>query len=70
MIGFVHAAQRRGDGIVIIVTGKGRVGEGALKRALPGWLDGREVRPLISGFAQAHRDHGGAGAYYVFLKRG
>jgi DNA-nicking Smr family endonuclease len=27
------------------------------------------VRSLISGFVQAHRDHGGAGAFYVFLKR-
>jgi DNA-nicking Smr family endonuclease len=70
VIGFLHAAQRRGDGVVIIVTGKGRVGEGVLKRSLPGWLGAHEVRPLISGFAQAHRDHGGAGAFYVFLKRG
>jgi DNA-nicking Smr family endonuclease len=70
LIGFLNAAHRSGDGVVIIVTGKGRVGEGVLKRALPSWLEAREVRPLISGFAQAHRDHGGVGAFYVFLKRG
>jgi DNA-nicking Smr family endonuclease len=70
LISFLNAAHRRGDGVVIIVTGKGRVGEGVLKRALPSWIEARDVRPLISGFAQAHRDHGGAGAFYVFLKRG
>jgi DNA-nicking Smr family endonuclease len=40
-----------------------------LKRRLPEWLAERDLRPLVSGFAQAHRAHGGEGAYYVFLKR-
>lgn len=66
---FLRAAQARGDRYVIIVTGVGRGGEGVLKRALPEWLAARDVRALISGYAQAHRQHGGAGAFYVFLKR-
>ena len=66
---FVQAAHARGDRAIIIVTGVGRGGEGVLKRALPGWLGARGVRGLIAGFAQAHRSHGGAGAFYVFLKR-
>lgn len=69
LVRFLHAAQRRGDATVIVVTGKGRAGEGALKRAFPSWLASAEIRPLISGFAQAHQNHGGAGAFYVFLKR-
>ncbi len=67
---FLSGAQRRGDRTVIVVTGVGRGGEGVLKRALPQWLAEREIRTLIAGFAQAHRSHGGAGAFYVFLKRG
>ena len=66
---FVRAAHARGARAIIIVTGVGRGGEGVLKRALPGWLSAPDVRALISGFAQAHRSHGGAGAFYVFLKR-
>lgn len=66
---FLVAARRRGDQTVIVVTGVGRAGQGVLRALLPEWLAAPDLRPLISGFAQAHRSHGGAGAYYVFLKR-
>lgn len=66
---FLRAAQGRGESTVIVVTGVGRGGEGVLKRRLPEWLAAREVRALVSGYAQAHRAHGGAGAFYVFVKR-
>jgi DNA-nicking Smr family endonuclease len=66
---FLAAAQRRGETTVIVVTGKGRAGEGMLKRRFPEWLADRDIRPLISGYAPAHRQHGGGGAFYVFLKR-
>lgn len=66
---FLHRAHKRGDRAVIVVTGAGRGGEGVLKRMLPSWLALKEIRPLISGYAPAHRSHGGAGAFYVFLKR-
>ncbi len=67
---FLRAAAKRGDRTVIVITGAGRGGEGVLKRALPEWLAASDLRALVSGFAQAHRSHGGAGAFYVFLKRG
>ncbi len=66
---FLRAARRRGDRTVVVITGVGRTGEGVLKRRLPEWLSSNELRPIVSGFAQAHRMHGGAGAYYIFLKR-
>jgi DNA-nicking Smr family endonuclease len=34
---------------------------------LPDWLHAN--RALVTGFAPAHRAHGGAGATYVFLRR-
>jgi DNA-nicking Smr family endonuclease len=40
-----------------------------LKRRLPDWLTEPALRAVVSGFAPAHRKHGGAGAWYVFLKR-
>lgn len=67
---FLHAAYARGDRTVIVITGVGRAGQGVLKQRLPAWLAARELRAIVSGFAEAHRTHGGAGAYYVFLKRG
>lgn len=67
---FLAARRARGDRTVIVITGVGRGGEGVLKRRLPEWLGERDIRPLVSGYAPAHRSHGGAGAFYVFLKRG
>lgn len=66
---FLRAAQSRGDRTVIVITGMGRGGEGVLKRRLPEWLAERDIRALISGYAPAHRAHGAAGAFYVFIKR-
>jgi DNA-nicking Smr family endonuclease len=66
---FLHRAQQRGDRAVIVVTGVGRGGEGVLKRMFPGWLAAKDIRPLVAGYAPAHRSHGGAGAFYVFIKR-
>jgi len=66
---FLYVAQSRGDSVVIVITGVGRGGEGVLKRRLPEWLAERDLRPLTTGYAPAHRSHGGAGALYVFIKR-
>lgn len=66
---FLHASQKRGARTVIVITGVGRMGEGVLKRRLPEWLAGKDLAAIVSGFAKAHRAHGGDGAYYVFLRR-
>jgi DNA-nicking Smr family endonuclease len=66
---FLRSAQTRGYRTVIVITGVGRGGEGVLKRRFPEWLAERDIRALISGYAPAHRAHGGAGAFYVFVKR-
>ncbi|WP_395647226.1 Smr/MutS family protein [Terricaulis sp.] len=68
VVRFLHAAHARGDRTVIVVTGVGRGGHGVLRERLPHWLAEADVKTIVSGFAQAHRAHGGAGAYYVFLK--
>ncbi len=60
-----HASRAR---IVLVVTGKGPNLEGVLRQSLPSWLGHDQIRPLIAGYAQAHIRHGGAGAFYVFLK--
>lgn len=66
---FLRAAHGRGERTVIVITGVGRAGQGVLKQRVPEWLASRELRAIVAGFAQAHRTHGGAGAYYIFLKR-
>jgi DNA-nicking Smr family endonuclease len=66
---FLIAAHRRGARAVIVVTGVGRTGQGVLRQRLPEWLADAPLRAIVSGLAQAHRQHGGAGAFYVFLKK-
>ncbi len=66
---FLRNAQARGARTVIVITGVGRGGEGVLKRRFPEWIAERDLRVFTSGYAPAHRAHGGAGAFYVFIKR-
>ena len=66
---FIDGAQRRGLRTVLVITGHGRGGEGVLKKNLPLWIARPPLRSIVSGYASAHRTHGGAGAVYVFLKR-
>jgi DNA-nicking Smr family endonuclease len=66
---FLATAQRKGVRTAIVVTGVGRNGEGVLKKCLPRWIGERDLAVLVSGYAPAHRSHGGAGAFYVFLRR-
>jgi DNA-nicking Smr family endonuclease len=66
---FLRASYARGHRTVIVITGVGRGGEGILKRRFTDWIADRDLRAIVSGYAPAHRAHGGAGAFYVFLKR-
>jgi DNA-nicking Smr family endonuclease len=66
---FLQNAHRAGARAVLVITGHGRGGEGVLKKNLPLWIARPPLRAIVSGYARAHRTHGGAGAVYVFLKR-
>ena len=67
--GFLSNAQLDGARCVLVITGKGRLGEGVLKRNFLAWLETPEARSIVSGYAEAHQRHGGAGAFYVFLRK-
>ena len=76
---FLLRSQRQGATVVIVVTGKGGKpgsfldvggGEvGVLRRAVPLWLNMPDFRPMVLGFEEAARQHGGSGALYVRLRR-
>jgi DNA-nicking Smr family endonuclease len=70
-----HAAGRR---LVLVITGKGKVRDdyapmpvrqGVLRHQVPQWLNMVPLRGLVLQVAPAHQKHGGAGAYYVYLRR-
>ena len=66
---FLRMEQAKGSQCVIVITGKGKLGEGVLRHSFLQWLEMPEARALISGYAPAHAKHGGTGAWYVFLRR-
>ncbi len=66
---FLAAAHRRGDRLVLVVTGKGEAGRGVLKTMVPRWLDEAPMAKLIAEKRWAHRRHGGDGALYVYLRK-
>lgn len=64
----IFRAAKRGERCLLVITGKGPRLEGVLRTQLPAWLSGAELRPMIATYAPAHARHGGAGAWYVFLR--
>jgi len=66
---FLMSSQARGLRAVLVVTGQGKRGGGIIRASIHEWLQGHALRGIVSGFAMAHRRHGGDGAIYVTLKR-
>jgi DNA-nicking Smr family endonuclease len=66
---FLATSQARGLRAVLVVTGQGRRGGGVIHASIHEWLQGHALRGVVSGFAMAHRRHGGDGAIYVTLKK-
>jgi DNA-nicking Smr family endonuclease len=77
----IGAALARGERLILVITGKGgkahnaddaafmRADQGMLRQQVPNWLRSGPFAAHIVGIYQAHARHGGAGAYYVYLKK-
>lgn len=65
---FLEHQQADGARCVLVITGKGREGQGVLRRNFLLWLESAAARRLVSGYAESHPKHGGSGAFYVFLR--
>ncbi|HUS52702.1 MAG TPA: Smr/MutS family protein [Thermohalobaculum sp.] len=78
---YIGMALARGERLVLIITGKGgkarhaddaafmRADQGVLRQQAPNWLRNGPHAAHIVGIYQAHPRHGGAGAFYVYLKK-
>ena len=66
---FLARSRAVGARCVLVITGKGRGGEGVLRRNFLDWVQGPEASQFVSGYSEAHARHGGAGAFYLFLRR-
>jgi DNA-nicking Smr family endonuclease len=80
LVGFLQRAQRANLRLVVVITGKGgarfEAGDGdlfaergILRRVVPQWLAAADLRSVVLGYGEAGREHGGAGALYVRLRR-
>lgn len=76
---FILRAQAQGLRLVLVITGKGKTvaddgpiprRPGALKHDVPQWLRMAPLANAVLELREAHIRHGGAGAYYVYLRRG
>lgn len=66
---FLERSRAEGARCVLIITGKGRGGEGVLRRNFLHWVQGHQASRLVSGYSEAHPRHGGSGAFYLFLRK-
>jgi DNA-nicking Smr family endonuclease len=79
LIRFVLNCHAQGLRLVLVITGKGKAKAdhgpiptrvGALRHQVPQWLRLPPLGPVVLQVAEAHLRHGGAGAFYVYLRRG
>ena len=78
LISFILSASADGKRLVIVVTGKGKARDdegpiptrlGVLRHQVPQWLRMAPLAGVVLQVTEAHRSHGGGGAYYVYLRR-
>jgi DNA-nicking Smr family endonuclease len=82
LVQFVRQGHEVGNRCLLVITGKGapaceerisgfvmpeRSKAGVLRMMVPRWLE--ELRAVVTGVQSAHQRHGGAGAFYVYLRR-
>ncbi|MCE2517282.1 MAG: Smr/MutS family protein, partial [Alphaproteobacteria bacterium] len=66
---FIAASVNNGHRHVLIITGKGMGGKGVIRSHLPIWLDEPPLSSHVIAYCQAQPKDGGAGAWYVNLRR-
>lgn len=69
----VRRAFSQHQRVILVITGKGAgdgtSGRGAIRAALPLWLESPDLRSYVAALRAAHPRHGGAGAWYLVLRR-
>ncbi len=75
---FLLNAHAQGDRVILVITGKGlrsgfdefnRPNRGVIREGLPQWVKDKTLAPMIVQITPAHRQHGGDGAFYLYLRR-
>jgi DNA-nicking Smr family endonuclease len=66
---FIAREFAQGCRLALVITGKGRAGQGVLRESVPRWLNEPGLRGRVLAVSQAQPRDGGAGALYVLLRK-
>lgn len=74
---FLTMCSARRVRLVLVITGQGGkklasatdAAPGVLRQALPRWIECNPLREEVVHCGIAHRNHGGDGAYYLYLRK-
>jgi DNA-nicking Smr family endonuclease len=78
LIRFILNTHAAGCRLVLVITGKGKEKPdhgpipqrvGVLRHQVPLWLRQVPLGPCVLQVTEAHLKHGGAGAFYIYLRR-
>ena len=78
-IEFIKSNYLNGKRLLLIITGKGKSSTtsffengnqiGVIRKSLKSWLYESDMRTKILGIVSSHINHGGEGAFYIYLKK-
>ena len=66
---FINQSVENGKRLILVITGKGKVGEGIIKNNIISWLNTKDFRNKILAVNYASKKHGGSGAIYILLRK-
>ncbi len=66
---FINQSIENGKRLILIITGKGKEGEGVIKNNIISWLNNKRLRNKILAVNHASKKHGGSGAIYILLRK-
>ena len=66
---FINQSIENGKRLILIITGKGKEGEGVIKNNIISWLNNKSLRNKILAVNNASKKHGGSGAIYILLRK-
>ena len=66
---FINQSIENSKRLVLVITGKGKEGDGVIKNNIISWLNAKNLRSKILAVNSASKKHGGSGAIYILLRK-
>ena len=66
---FIKQSMKNNKRLILVITGKGKEGEGIIKNNIISWLNTKDLRNKILAVNYASKKHGGTGEIYILLRK-